>query len=303
MHARLLTEDDLPHIRGTYRLGAQLAPTNWFRVGGPAEVLFKPEDVQDLQDFLYSFDETRDVTVIGVGSNLIVRDGGIRGAVIRLGRKFTEITVNGDVVTAGAAAMDIHVARVAADAGRAGLEFLVGIPGTIGGALAMNAGAYGREVKDVLIACQVVTRDGDVMMLNVEECAYSYRHYGGPKGVVFTKAMFKTSVDDAAKIYERMNEISASREASQPVRERTGGSTFANPEGHKAWQLIDAAGMRGATVGGAQVSPMHCNFLINTGDASAADLEALGEKVRKAVETHSGVALRWEIKRIGVPKP
>ena len=304
MLAKQLTEDDLPRVRGSYRFNALLAPTNRFRVGGPAEVLFKPEDVQDLADFMCRFDKQRDVTVIGVGSNLIVRDGGIRGAVIRLGRKFTEITVSDDgIVTAGAAALDVHVARVAADAGRAGLEFLVGIPGTIGGALAMNAGAYGREINDVLVSCQAVTRDGDIMELDVDDCAYSYRHFGGPKGIVFTKASFKTSVDDPAKILERMNEISASREASQPVRERTGGSTFANPEGHKAWQLIDAAGMRGVTVGGAQVSPMHCNFLINTGEATAADLEVLGEKVRQAVEMHSGVALRWEIKRIGVPKP
>lgn len=302
MQAEPLTEDTLPKVRGSYRFEAVLAPTNWFRVGGPAEILFKPEDTADLQDFLRGFDRARDVTVIGVGSNLIVRDGGIRGAVIRLGRGFTAIEVSSDHVTCGAAALDVHVARVAADAGRAGLEFLVGIPGTIGGALAMNAGAYGREVKDALVACEAVTRDGDLLNLTVADCHYAYRHFGGPEGLVFTKATFNTSVDKPENILDRMNEISASRGASQPVRERTGGSTFANPPGHKAWQLIDAAGMRGFQLGGAQVSPMHCNFLINTGDATASDLEALGEKLREAVKAHSDVALRWEIKRIGSPK-
>lgn len=289
----------LPEVRGSYRFDAPLAPTNWFGVGGPAEVLFKPADTQDLADCLRALSPDVPVTVLGVGSNVIVRDGGIRGVVIRLGRGFTDIQCEGDDIVCGAAAMDVHVARVAADAGRAGVEFLVGIPGTIGGALAMNAGAYGREIKDVLLKCEAVDRRGNRLLLDVSDCHYAYRHFGGQEGLIFTKAWLRTSAGDMAEIHARMDEISAARNVTQPVRERTGGSTFANPEGYKAWQLIDAAGMRGAAQGGAHMSELHCNFMINSGEATAADLEALGEKVREAVKMHSGVALTWEIKRIG----
>ena len=312
--------DLLPKVRGQYRFDASLKGTNWFGVGGPAEVLFKPADAADLAEFLRQVSgsgfqvsgkeqdvlepETRNleplpITVIGVGSNLIVRDGGIRGVVIRLGRGFTEVSVEGDVVVAGAAVLDVHLARMAADAGRAGLEFFAGIPGTIGGALAMNAGAYGRETKDVLIKAEAVTRAGDVVTLSLDEMRYRYRHYGGPAGLIFTRGWFKTTADAAEAIHARIAEIQARREETQPIRERTGGSTFANPEGHKAWQLIDAAGCRGLSIGGAKMSELHCNFMINTGGATAADLEALGEEVIARVKAHSGVTLEWEIKRLG----
>lgn len=290
---------DLPQVRGTYRFDAPLSKTNWFGVGGPADVLFKPEDAADLAHFIKNKPADLPVTVIGVGSNLIVRDGGIRGVVIRLGRVFNEAALEGEVMVAGAAMLDLNLARVAASHGRAGLEFMSGIPGTVGGALAMNAGAYGREVKDVLIKAEAVTREGEVIELGLADMAYSYRHYGGPKGLIFTRAWFATTLDEPAAIEARIAEIQGKREATQPIRERTGGSTFANPEGHKAWQLIDAAGCRGLTIGGAQMSELHCNFMINTGNATAKDLETLGEEVRARVLAHSGVELRWEIKRIG----
>ncbi len=290
---------DLPNVRGQYRFDAPLSKTNWFGVGGPAEVLFKPEDAADLAHFMKQKPADLPVTVIGVGSNLIVRDGGIRGVVIRLGRVFNEAMLEGEVMVAGAAMLDLNLARVAASHGRAGLEFMSGIPGTVGGALAMNAGAYGREVKDVLIKAEAVTREGEILELMAAEMKYSYRHYGGPKGLIFTRAWFATTSDAPAAIDARIAEIQQKREATQPIRERTGGSTFANPEGHKAWQLIDAAGCRGLTIGGAQMSELHCNFMINTGNATAKDLETLGEEVRARVLAHSGVELRWEIKRIG----
>ncbi len=289
----------LPDVRGTYRFDAPLAPTNWFRVGGNAEVLFKPEDAADLQHFLAHLDPQIPVTVLGVGSNVIVRDGGIGGVVIKLGRGFTELTLQEDILICGAACMDVHVARFAADHGRAGLEFLVGIPGTMGGALAMNAGAYGREIKDVLIACEAIDRQGKLHRLTVAECRYSYRHFGGKDGLIFTRAFLATEAGTAAEIHAQMDTISAAREATQPVRSRTGGSTFANPEGAKAWQLIDDAGCRGLVVGDAEISHLHCNFMINRGVATASDLETLGERVRAAVLKKSGVALQWEIKRIG----
>lgn len=314
--AMTMLQKQLPEVRGSYRFGAPLSKTNWFGVGGPAEVLFKPEDTEDLAEFLRGIAKLNPpptqpspargegfvpVTVIGVGSNLIVRDGGIEGVVIRLGRVFNDAVLEGDVIVAGAAMMDLNLARLAASWGRAGLEFMSGIPGTIGGALAMNAGAYGREVKDVLIKAEAVTREGEIVMLTLADMHYSYRHYGGPEGLIFTRAWFATTADDAQAIEARIAEIQSKREATQPIRERTGGSTFANPEGHKAWQLIDAAGCRGLKVGGAQMSELHCNFMINTGNATAADLEALGEEVRARVKAHSGVELRWEIKRIGKP--
>ena len=289
----------LPQVRGAYRFDAPLAKTNWFGVGGPADVLFKPEDTADLAHFLQHKPADLPVTIIGVGSNLIVRDGGIRGVVIRLGRFFNEAALEGRVMVAGAAMMDVNLARVAASHGCAGLEFMSGIPGTVGGALAMNAGAYGREVKDVLIKAEAVTREGEVVELNTTDMHYSYRHYGGPEGLIFTRAWFATTADEPRAIEARIAEIQAKREATQPIRERTGGSTFANPEGHKAWELIDAAGCRGLTIGGAQMSELHCNFMINTGNATAKDLETLGDEVRARVLAHSGIELHWEIKRIG----
>ena len=290
---------DFPEIRGTCRYNAPLSKTNWFGVGGNAEILFKPEDTDDLAHFLKAKPTALHVTVIGVGSNLIIRDGGLPGVVIRLGRSFNFAHLGEGFIVAGAAMMDLNLARFAGDNGRAGLEFLSGIPGTVGGALAMNAGAYGRETKDVLIRAEAVTPNGDVLLLDVAEMQYSYRHYNGPKGLIFTRAWFATEEGDPREINARIAEIQSAREATQPIRERTGGSTFKNPEGHKAWQLIDAAGCRGLTIGGAQMSELHCNFMINTCNATAADLEALGDEVIRRVEAHSGVRLEWEIKRIG----
>jgi UDP-N-acetylmuramate dehydrogenase len=292
---------DLPEVRGQYRFNAPLSKTNWFGVGGAAEVLFKPEDTQDLAHFIKNKPPAIPVTVIGVGSNLIVRDGGLDGVVIRLGRFFNEATLEGDVIVAGAAMLDLNLARLSASMGRAGLEFMSGIPGTVGGALAMNAGAYGREVKDMLIKAEAVTTEGEIITLSLADMKYSYRHYGGQSGLIFTRAWLATTTDDPHAIEARIAEIQAKRETTQPIRERTGGSTFANPEGHKAWELIDKAGCRGLRIGGAQMSELHCNFMINTGNATAADLEALGEEVRRRVKESSGVELRWEIKRIGKP--
>ncbi len=301
-------KSDLPSVRGQYRFDAPLSKTNWFGVGGPAEVLFKPEDTADLAHFMKHKPADLPVTVIGVGSNLIIRDGGLPGVVIRLGRFFNEAQIDheaaadGSVIVAGAAMLDLNLARLAASWGRAGLEFMSGIPGTIGGALAMNAGAYGREVKDVLVQAEAVTASGEVVTLTNAEMNYSYRHFGGPEGLIFTRGWFATTAEAPEVIEARMAEIQARREATQPIRERTGGSTFANPEGHKAWELIDKAGCRGLTLGAAQMSEQHCNFMINTGGATAKDLEALGEEVRARVKASSGVELRWEIKRIGKVK-
>ena len=291
----------LPEIRGSYRFAAPLAKTNWFGVGGPAEVLFKPKDTADLAQFIKHKPKDLPVTIIGVGSNLIVRDGGIDGVVIRLGRAFNEVREEDSVLVAGAAMLDLNLARISAGMGRAGLEFMSGIPGTVGGALAMNAGAYGREMKDVLVKAEAVTPEGDVIILDLADLNYSYRHYGGPQGLIFTRGWFATTVDASGAIEARISEIQSKREATQPIRERTGGSTFANPEGHKAWELIDRAGCRGLTFGGAQISELHCNFMINTGNATAIDLEALGEEVRTRVKAQSGIELRWEIKRVGKP--
>ena len=294
-----MVNSDLPIVRGQYRFDAPLSKTNWFGVGGNAEILFKPEDATDLADFLKHKPASLPVTVIGVGSNLIIRDGGIEGVVIRLGRGFTGIVAESGIVEAGASVLDVHLANYTAQNGLTGLEFFAGIPGTIGGALAMNAGAYGRETADVLLRAEAVTPEGDIITLQPHEMEYSYRHYGGPKGLIFTRAWFATTPDAPEAIEARITQIQASREATQPIRERTGGSTFQNPPGQKAWALIDAAGCRGLKVGAAQMSELHCNFMINTGGATAADLEALGEEVRARVLAHSGIPLEWEIKRIG----
>ncbi|HBC08272.1 MAG TPA: UDP-N-acetylenolpyruvoylglucosamine reductase [Rhodospirillaceae bacterium] len=288
-------------MRGRLTANAALAGFSWFRVGGPAEVLFEPADADDLAIFMANLPVDVPVTVIGVASNLLVRDGGVGGVVIRLGKTFAEITVDGDTVTAGAGAMDVNVARAARDAGLAGLEFLIGIPGTVGGALRMNAGAYGAEVSDIFAAAWAVTGRGEVAALSPADMAFAYRHCGQPEDVIFTRATFRGVPGEVDAISQRMAEIQKARGDTQPVKSRTGGSTFANPDGHKAWELIDEAGCRGLTRGGAQVSPQHCNFLINTGNATAADLEGLGEEVRRRVIEKTGIQLHWEIRRIGMP--
>lgn len=291
----------LPSVRGRYTENVPMAPFTWFRVGGAAEVVFRPDDVEDLAMFLAGKPEDVPVTVIGVTSNLLVRDGGIAGVVVRLGKAFAEIAFSEDTARIGAAVLDINAARAALREARSGLEFLSGIPGGIGGGLRMNAGAYGREFKDVVIEAEAIDGRGTLHRAPVADLAMGYRHSGAPADWIFTSALFMAPEGDAEAIEARMEEIRAAREASQPIRSRTGGSTFANPEGHKAWQLIDAAGCRGLRVGGAMVSELHCNFLINTGAATARDLETLGEEVRRRVYETSGVTLRWEIRRIGEP--
>ncbi len=290
----------LPELRGRLLPNQSLAELTWFRVGGPAQVLFMPEDEADLSYFLSHLPADIPVTVIGLGSNLIVRDGGVPGVVIRLGRGFNEIAVENTRVRAGTAVPDVKVARAAQEAGLAGLAFLRGIPGGIGGALRMNGGAYGRETKDTLIEARAVDRQGRVHVLTNKDMHYSYRHCGAPDDFIFTQATFQGTPGDREAIAAEMDKITESREATQPIKSRTGGSTFKNPPGQKAWQLIDAAGCRGLKVGAAQVSEMHCNFLINLGGATAADIETLGETVRRRVKENSGVELDWEIKRIGV---
>ncbi|MFL1464084.1 UDP-N-acetylmuramate dehydrogenase [Roseococcus sp. DSY-14] len=291
----------LPALRGRAEAQAPLAPFTWFRVGGPAEWLVRPADDEDLVALLRALDPATPVAVIGAASNLIVRDGGVPGVVLRLpARPFGAIARDGEGFVAGAAALDATLAQHAAAAGLAGLEFLSGIPGTVGGAVAMNAGAYGREVKDCLDWAEVATRAG-VRRLAAAELGFAYRHAALPEGGVVLRARFRATPGEPAAIAARMAEIRAAREATQPVRARTGGSTFRNPEGHKAWALVDAAGGRGLRRGGAQVSEQHANFLLNTGGATAAELEALGEELRARVRAQSGVELQWEIKRIGVP--
>jgi UDP-N-acetylmuramate dehydrogenase len=292
--------DRLPAVRGRYTENADLSKITWFRVGGPAEVSFRPADRDDLLAFLAAKPADVPVTVIGVGSNLLVRDGGVPGVVLRLGRDFARMRKEGEEIEAGAACLDLMVAKAAAEAGVGGLEFLCGVPGSVGGALRMNAGAYGRELKDVLVWAEAADPDGKPHRLSPEEMGHSYRRSAVPADWIFLGCRLRGHPDDPAAIRARMAEIQASREESQPIRTRTGGSTFKNPPGEKAWQLIDAAGCRGLTLGGAQVSEKHCNFLINTGTASASDLEALGEEVRRRVKAHSGIELEWEIKRIGV---
>ena len=293
--------DRLPAVRGRYSENVSMAGITWFRVGGPAEVLFRPADRDDLMAFLAQCPADVPVMPIGVGSNLLVRDGGIPGVVIRLGRGFTDIkqVVGQPTLIVGAATLDVNVALTARDCSIGGLEFLRGVPGTIGGALKMNAGAYGREIKDVLIVAEAVDRQGRLHTLAPADLGLSYRHSEVPDDMVVVGATLRGGFDAKTDIARRMAEINQAREASQPIRTRTGGSTFANPLGRKAWELIDLAGCRGLMRGGAQVSVQHCNFLINTGAATAADLEGLGEEVRRRVMEASGVALRWELLRVG----
>ncbi len=289
----------LPPVQGRLTADAPLAPFTWFRVGGPAEVLFRPADETDLAAFLAALPPDVPVTVIGVGSNLLVRDGGIEGVVVRLGRGFAATEVMGRRLRVGAGALDSTVALVAAEAGIGGLEFLSGVPGTIGGALRMNAGAYGTETSAIVATARAVDRGGAVHEVPREELGFGYRHTAAPEDWIFTAATLVGERGEAAAIAARMAAIRAERESSQPVRSRTGGSTFVNPPGAKAWQLIDRAGCRGLARGSAKVSEQHCNFLINTGGATAADLEALGEEVRRRVLEATGVALTWEIRRVG----
>ncbi len=296
--ARLI--DRLPPVRGRYKENAPLAPVTWFRVGGPAEVLFRPADVADLSHFLAARPADVPITVLGVASNVLIRDGGVRGVVIRLGREFAGLAVDGTEMDAGAAAMDVNVARLACNAGIAGLEFLSGVPGTIGGALRMNAGAFGGEMRDVVVAAEALDSGGRRHCLSGTELGFGYRSAAVPAEWVFVSARLRGSAGDGAAITRRMDEIRARREQTQPMRVRTGGSTFTNPPGGKAWELIEAAGCRGLTRGAAMVAEKHCNFLINTGSATAADLEALGEEVRRRVLETSGVQLHWEIRRLGV---
>jgi UDP-N-acetylmuramate dehydrogenase len=291
---------DMPKLAGRLIANQSLADLAWFRVGGPAQAMFMPDSEDDLSYFLSKLPADIPVEVVGLGSNLIVRDGGVPGVVIRLGRGFNAVTVDGVRVHAGAAVPDVKVARAAADAGIAGLSFYRGVPGAVGGALRMNAGAYGGETKDVLVYATGVARNGDLVTYTNEEMGFSYRHSGVPDDVIFTTALFEGMPGDKATIAAEMDKITEAREATQPIKSRTGGSTFKNPPGHKAWQLIDAAGCRGLTVGGAQVSELHCNFLLNLGTATAKDIETLGETVREKVQAKSGVTLEWEIKRIGV---
>ena len=290
--------DRLTKPRGRLTADAPLGPQTWFRTGGNAEVLFRPADVADLASFLHDLPGDVAVTVLGVGSNLLVRDGGIKGVVVRLMRGFTGIAVEGRDVHAGAGALDLNVALTARDHALGGLEFLSGIPGTIGGALRTNAGAYDGEIAQVLVSCEAVDRSGRLHKASAAEMGFSYRHSNAPADWIFTSARLRAASGDQLAIARRIAEIDAQRTESQP-RSRTGGSTFVNPPGHKAWELIDQAGCRGLKVGGAQVSEKHTNFLINTGDATASDIEALGEEVRRRVMEKSGVRLEWEIRRIG----
>ena len=291
----------VPTVRGRLTAGAPLAPLVWFKSGGPAQWLFEPADAEDLSDFLRALDPAVPVMALGLGSNLIVRDGGVPGGVVRLGKPFaTAIALDATTLRCGGGASGILVSSTARDAGIAGLEFLRSIPGTVGGFVRMNGGAYGRETADVLVEVEVVLRSGERQMLPVSALSYSYRHSAMPDGAVVVAATFRGEAGDAAAIQAEMDRIAAAREASQPLRSKTGGSTFKNPDGHKAWQLVDAAGCRGLSLGGAQVSEKHTNFLLNTGTATSAEIEALGEEVRTRVKASSGVELEWEIQRVGV---
>jgi UDP-N-acetylmuramate dehydrogenase len=300
MNAAIL---DLPPVEGAIERGGSLADFIWFRTGGPAEWLVRPRDVADLSAFLGELDPSIPVMPVGVGSNLIVRDGGVPGVVVRLPKSMAKVTVEeGNRVRAGGGAMGITVASKARDAGIQGMEFMRGIPGTAGGAVRMNAGAYGRELADILIEAILVLRDGRVETWPAGRFAYTYRHSAVPDGAVVVEALFEGAPGDPTTIGAEMDRIAEEREASQPLRSRTGGSTFKNPPGTKAWKLIDAAGCRGLRIGDAQVSEKHCNFLLNLGGATAADIEALGEEVRRRVAADSGVRLEWEIQRVGVVK-
>jgi UDP-N-acetylmuramate dehydrogenase len=289
----------MPDLRGRLIANQMMADITWFRVGGPAEVMFSSADEEDLSYFLSQLPADRPVTVDGVGSNLLVRDGGIEGVVIRLARGFNEMTVEGNLIRAGTAVPDVRLAQVAAEAGLAGLAFYRGVPGSVGGALRMNAGAYQRETKDVLVEARAVDRKGNVHVLKNADFKFSYRHSELPADFIATQAIFRGEAGEKAAIKAEMDKITEVREATQPIKSRTGGSTFKNPPGKKSWQLIDAAGCRGLVVGEAQVSELHCNFLINRGNATADDIESLGEEVRRRVKEHSGVELEWEIVRLG----
>lgn len=292
----------LPPLHGDAEHQGSLADFIWFRTGGPAEWLVRPRDVNDLASFMAGLDPETPVLPVGVGSNLIVRDGGVPGVVVRLPKAFAKVSIEpGNRVRAGGAAMGITVASAARDAGIAGLEFLRGIPGTVGGAVRMNAGAYGREASDILIEVTVVLRDGSVETWPAAKLGYTYRHSELPAGAVVVEALFEGTPGDKAAIGAEMDRIAAEREASQPLRSRTGGSTFKNPDGDKAWRLIDEAGCRGLQIGDAQVSEKHCNFLLNLGSASSAQIEELGEEVRRRVNDKSGILLEWEIQRVGKP--
>ncbi len=293
--------DRLPVVRGRYTENADLSKVTWFRVGGPAEILFRPADSDDLADFLNAKPDNVPVTVIGVASNLLIRDGGVPGVVIRLGDAFGDIVVESLEIRAGAGVSNLKLANAAREARITGFEFLSGIPGSVGGALRMNAGAFGGETREILMKLMAVDGRGEKISLTADEMGYSYRHSQAAEDLVFTEAIFRGSQGDPVKIARRMKEIQTEREASQPVKTPTGGSTFVNPPGTKAWQLIDQAGCRGLKRGGAMVSEKHCNFLINCGDATAADLEGLGEEVRRRVLEQTGVKLEWEIRCLGIP--
>jgi UDP-N-acetylmuramate dehydrogenase len=291
----------MPPVRGRLTHGAPLAPLVWFKSGGAAEWLFEPADAKDLSDFLYALDPSVPVMGLGLGSNMIVRDGGVPGVVVRLGKAFAPVEqLDATTLQCGGGASGILVSSKARDAGIGGIAFLRSIPGTVGGFVRMNGGAYGRETKDILISCEVVLRSGQRKFLSLDELGYTYRHSELPQGAIVVSAAFRGYIDEPAAIQAEMDRIAAEREASQPLRSRTGGSTFKNPDGDKAWRLIDAAGCRGLTRGAAQVSEKHCNFLLNLGDATSADIEALGEEVRERVKAQSGVMLEWEIQRVGM---
>jgi len=294
----------LPPVRGKLLRDEPLAPYTWFRVGGAAEALLLPADAEDLADFLTALDPAVPVTVLGVGSNVIVRDGGVEGVVIRLaGRAWAHVTAGGEMITAGAGALDAMVAKLSAKAGLAGLEFYAGIPGTIGGALTMNAGCYGSETKDVLVSARGLTREGEQVEYAVADFGYTYRHSDAPADIVWLEATFRGTPDAPEAVQARIDEITARRERTQPIREKTGGSTFKTPPGHSSWKLVDEAGWRGRLFavdgGGAMFSALHANFMINPGEATAADLEGLGEQVRADVLARTGIDLHWEIRRIG----
>ena len=303
MIAAMQRDAPLPDVRGKLKADAPLAPLVWFKSGGNAQWLFEPADLDDLQSFIRDLDPVTPVMALGLGSNMIVRDGGVPGVVIRLGKAFAKVERAGDMIlNCGGGASGILVSSTARDAGVAGLEFLRSIPGTVGGFVRMNGGAYGGEVKDILIDCDVLMRDGELVTMPVADLHYSYRHSELPDGAIVIAARFEGVPGEAEAIQAEMDRISASREASQPLRSKTGGSTFKNPEGHKAWQLVDEAGCRGLTIGGAQVSEKHTNFLLNTGDATSSDIEELGEEVRRRVKAKSGIELQWEIQRVGTTR-
>lgn len=298
-----MTVLDMPTVKGRLTPGAALAPLVWFKAGGSAEWLFEPKDADDLAAFLHDLDPAVPVMALGLGSNLIVRDGGVPGVVVRLGKAFAKVeALDEATLSCGGGASGILVSSTARNAGIGGVEFLRSIPGTVGGFVRMNGGAYGREVKDILVECEIVLRSGERRTLALDELGYTYRHSDLPEGAVVVSATFRGNRADSMVIQAEMDRIAAAREASQPLRSKTGGSTFKNPPGHKAWEVIDAAGCRGLRLGDAQVSEKHCNFLLNLGDATSSDIEALGEEVRARVKTHSSVQLEWEIQRVGVAK-